>query len=361
MDNIECRYNREMQEDIEEIAGQFPFADELKGSVILVTGATGLLGSQVVGMLACLNRLQHTDIKIIAFARNKEKAERMFGHLAERGDVHIRIGDINAPLPDIGKINYIIHGASATSSKYFVTNPVETIKTAMDGTTNILEYAKQQMSLKGVLYLSSLEVYGTPAAGKKFITETDYGYIDPTSVRSSYSEGKRMVECLCASYAKEYQVPVKIARLSQTFGPGVEYNDGRVFAEFTRCALEQRDIVLHTQGNTVRTYCYTKDAVNAMFYILLRGNAGEAYNVSNMETAISIREMAELVCKEIGDSHMSVRIEIPEDIGSFGYNPEMIVCLDTTKLETLGWHATTDLKTMFLRMSKGMKRRNDGR
>ena len=109
-----------------------------------------------------------------------------------------------------------------------------------------------------------------------------------------------MVECLCASYAHEYSVPVKIARLSQTFGPGVAYEDGRVFAEFARCALEQRDIVLHTQGHTVRSYCYTKDALSALLYILISGKAGEAYNVTNMDTAVSIKEMAELVCETIG-------------------------------------------------------------
>ena len=156
-------------------------------------------------------------------------------------------------------VDYIIHGASATSSKYFVSNPVETIYTALDGTSNILKFATEK-KINGMVYLSSLEVYGTPEKDADLITENDYGYIEPLSVRSSYSEGKRMVECLCASYAHEYSVPVKIARLSQTFGPGVAYEDGRVFAEFARCALEQRDIVLHTQGHTVRSYCYTKDA-----------------------------------------------------------------------------------------------------
>ena len=135
-----------------------------------------------------------------------------------------------------------------------------------------------------MVYLSSLEVYGVPQTEDGTVTETDYGYIDPLSVRSSYSEGKRMVECLCASYAKEYQVPVKVARLSQTFGAGVEYHDGRVFAEFARCAVEKRNIILHTAGNTLRTYCYTKDAVAALLTILVKGEVGSAYNVTNKNT-----------------------------------------------------------------------------
>ena len=188
------------------------------------------------------------------------------------------------------------------------------------------------------------------------ITENDYGYIEPLSVRSSYSEGKRMVECLCASYAHEYSVPVKIARLSQTFGPGVAYEDGRVFAEFARCALEQRDIVLHTQGHTVRSYCYTKDALSALLYILISGKAGEAYNVTNMDTAVSIKEMAELVCETIGSGKIKTVIDIPEDLASFGYNPEMIIRLDSKKLMQLGWKATIGLEEMFERLIKGMKK-----
>ena len=246
-------------------------------------------------------------------------------------------------------MDYIIHGASATSSKYFVDHPVETILTAIKGTRNILEYAKYAQ-VEGMVYLSSLEVYGTPDGTKKTISESDYGYIDPLSVRSSYSEGKRMAECLCVSYAKEYDVPVKIARLSQTFGAAVSYDDGRVFAEFARCVAEKKDIILHTQGNTVRTYCYTRDAVNAIFYILINGIKSEAYNVTNMETAVSIREMAELVCSIYPESGIKVRIEIPEDISGFGYNPEMRIILNNEKTQALGWKAEVGLADMYRRM-----------
>lgn len=165
-----------------------------------------------------------------------------------------------------------------------------------------------------------------------------------------------MVECLCASYAKEYEVPVKIARLSQTFGPGVTYEDGRVFAEFARCALEQKDIVLHTQGRTVRSYCYTKDALSALLYILLHGKTGEAYNVTNMDTAISIKDMADMVCETIGNGKIKTVIDIPEDVSAFGYNPEMIIRLDSSRLMELGWTATTGIEEMFVRLADGFVR-----
>ncbi len=348
---LESPEDKVLQNDIEEIADNGFIAEQLDGKTVLVTGATGLIGSQVVKALACCNRKKDLNIRILAYVRSREKAERVFGKLLERGDVVIAAGDVNQSIELEEDVDYIVHGASPTSSKYFVSNPVETIMTAICGTNHILEFAKKKQ-VKGMVYLSSLEVYGTPDGSLTYITEKDYGYIDPLNIRSSYSEGKRMVECLCASYAKEYQVPVRIARLSQTFGAGVEYNDGRVFAEFARCAIEKRDIVLHTAGNTVRSYCYTKDAVSALLYILLKGADGEAYNVTNMQTAVSIREMAELVCEIFPESGIQVVVDIPEDIEKFGYNPEMIIRLDSSKLENLGWKATVGLKDMYIKMSK---------
>ena len=348
---MESINNPILQNDFDEVAtGSAPFSD-LNGKSVFVTGATGLIGSQIIRSMAAFNRLRGGSIKLIAFARNAEKANALFSGIP---GIEIVCGDINSPINYEGEIDYIVHGASATSSRYFVEHPVETILTAIGGTKNALEFAKEK-NVSGFIYLSSLEVYGTPDPTAATIKENDYGFIEPLSVRSSYSEGKRMVECLCCSYASEYGVPVKIARLSQTFGAGVEYNDGRVFAEFARCAIEKRDIVLHTEGRTVRTYCYTKDAVSALTFILLRGEVGKAYNVTNKDTACSIKEMAQLVCDTFPESGISVRVEIPENVASFGYNPEMIIRLDTERLEGLGWKATVGMEEMFKRLVASMK------
>ena len=351
----ECIDNKVMQEDIESLVNSELPVQQLSGRSVLVTGATGLIGSQMVYLLACYNRMRALNVKIIAMVRNEKKAKNLFSHLIDRGDVTLFVADVNETLTLESPVDYIIHGASATSSKYFVSHPVETIHTAIDGTSNILKLAAQKQ-VKSMVYLSSLEVYGTPGEDQMMIGEADYGYIEPLSVRSSYSEGKRMVECLCASYAKEYEVPVKVARLSQTFGPGVNYEDGRVFAEFARCALEQKNIVLHTQGRTVRSYCYTKDALSALLYVLLYGKTGEAYNVTNMDTAISIKEMADMVCETIGKGNIRTMIDIPEDVSSFGYNPEMIIRLDSSKLMELGWKATTGIEEMYVRLAEGFIR-----
>ncbi len=353
---LESPVDQILQEDLEAIAGSNIPKDKLQDKVVFITGATGLIGSQVVKALACCNRLYDTNIHILAYVRSEEKAKKVFGDLLERGDMELVLGDLTQPIQLESQVDYVLHGASATSSQYFVNHPVETIMTAVDGTRIVLEFAREKQ-VKGFVYLSSLEVYGTPDDNAGLIKEDYYGYLDPTQVRSSYSEGKRMVECLCVSYASEYQIPVKIARLSQTFGTGVEYDDGRVFAEFARCAMEKKDIVLHTAGKTVRSYCYTKDAVSALLFVMLCGEVGQAYNVTNMDTRVSITGMAQLVCDTFKDSDIKVTFDMPEDVASFGYNPEMIVALDSSKLQKLGWQASVGLAEMFQRMIASIQQR----
>lgn len=338
-----------LEKDIEWIASSemVPW-NEFSQKTILVTGATGLIGSLIVNALACRNRLFCQNIKILALVRDRAKAERVFADIWDSLDFEIVCGDVTAPLTVDASVDYIIHTASATSSSFFVTKPVETISIAIDGTKNILEFARQH-HVQGFLYLSSLEVYGVPSEGHVQMNENEAGYIDSMKVRSCYSEGKRMVECLCASYASEYGVPVKVARLAQTFGAGVAYNDGRVFAQFARSAIEGADIVLKTKGETLRNYCYTADAVTALLLILANGKTGEAYNVANKETAISIADMAKLVCEKFSQGRSHVVFDIAEDATKLGYNPVVRICLDTAKLESLGWSASVGIEKMFER------------
>lgn len=328
----------------------------LRGKTVFITGATGLIGSQMVRALLEANRLYGAGITVAAFLRNEQKAQALFEDLLPCPELQFVVGDLSHPVAYDAPVDYIVHTASPTGSKFFVESPVETIQMAINGTDQILQFAREKQVV-GMVYLSSLEVYGVPDGSRETISESDYGFIEPLSVRSSYSEGKRMVECLCASYASEYGVPVKVARLSQTFGAGVEYNDGRVFAEFARCLMEKRDIVLHTDGSTVRSYCYTADAVCALYTILLKGESGEAYNVTNMDTACSIKEMAELVAGLEPEAGVNVRIEIPEDVSSFGYNPQMVIRLDAARLKELGYRPSVGMEDMFRRTIRSMRER----
>ena len=188
-----------------------------------------------------------------------------------------------------------------------------------------------------------MEIYGGSEREEK-LTDTSPCNLDTMRARSSYPESKRLCESLCAAYASEYDVPAKAVRLTQTFGPGVSPIDKRVFAEFARCAIEKRDIVLKTKGETKHNYLYTEDAASAILTVLLYGKAGEAYNAANEDTYCSIYEMARLVSDTFGNG--VVRIE-EGDAEKLGYAPIAKMNLSAAKLRALGWEPQTDLKTMF--------------
>lgn len=325
---------------------------QLEGKKVMVTGATGLIGRTIVDTLLNWNSKAKDSIHIIALVRNEKKAKKMFADvLSEK--FQLLVSDVCAlEVTDIG-VDYIIHTASQTSSKAFVNEPVETIMIGLNGTKKMLDFAVAN-KVKGFVYLSSMEVYGCPATDEK-VNEGNSTNLDTMSVRSCYPESKRMCENLCTSYVAEYGVPAMAVRLTQTFGPGVEYNDGRVFAEFARCAIEGRNIVLNTKGETKRCYLHTKDAVNAILTVLLHGKSGEAYNAANEETYCSICEMARLVAEKCSEFKIDVVINEGKDISQFGYAPTLKMNLDTRKLQKLGWQATINLEQMLKSMIKDMK------
>ncbi|MCM1144041.1 MAG: NAD(P)-dependent oxidoreductase [Blautia sp.] len=340
------------EEDSRQIAlTNFIEWEKLNGSNILVTGATGLIGATLIRGLMAYNEISGGTIYVSAFVRNTKKAETIFKDYLTKGWMNLIIGDIMQEIYTAGPVDYIIHGASETSSRAFVDQPVETILTTVEGSKNVLELARQKQ-VKGMVYLSSMETYGTPNDGT-VLTEDKMGYLNPLAVRSSYSESKRMAENLCAAYVSEYNIPVKIIRLTQTFGPGISADDERVFAEFARCAMQGKDICLQTEGKTKRMYLYTADAATAILTILTRGKSGEAYNAANAATFCSIREMADMVAEKFGEGKCRVKITIP-DRPNASYNPTQEIFMDMSRLESLGWKATNGLEEMYGRMIAGM-------
>ena len=342
------------KEDLESVSNMsyIPW-DKLKNKTILITGATGLLGFNLVSLLSYLSIYKGVSLRILALVRDITAAENRFSkQLADGAPIQFIKGDL-LHIPSIEEpINYIIHGASPTASRFFVEKPVETILMNLQGATELLELAKSK-KVESFLFLSSMEVYGGIQTREK-INELHATSIDTMSPRSSYPEVKRLIESLCASYSSEYNVPVKVIRLAQTFGIGISDSENRVFAQFAKDAMSGGPIVLFTRGGTEHAYLYTADAVAAMLTVLLLGKNGEAYNAANEDTYCSIKEMAEVVANlpiiKSKFSH-SVEVVVDETKNSGGiYPPELYMDLDTSKLQKLGWYALQDLKNMFLRM-----------
>lgn len=327
--------------------------EKLRDSTVMVTGATGLIGSALIKSILFVNGQRQLNIKVLALVRSKNKVDKVFRKESLDASLSFIYGDVIA-LPEIHtEIDYIIHGASATSSSYFVQHPVETISIAVDGTRNLLELARSKQ-VKGIIYLSSMEVYGHPKKGHA-VAENEVGGFDPTNVRNCYPLSKQICESICSSYAAEYNVPVMCIRLTQTFGPGVQFDDGRVFAEFMRAAVNKTDIVLKTKGDTERCYLYTADAVTAILTVLLKGSPKQSYNAANPQTYCSIAEMAALVANNIANGMIKVLVQL-ENIEQLGYASTLYMALDVSKLEALGWKPAYGLEQMFENMISSAER-----
>ncbi len=327
---------------------------KLDGKTVLVTGATGLIGSNVVNALLYYGEESDNPPRVVALVRNQEKARHIYEkQLATCGSrISFIVGDIRESKKYEGNIDYIVHAASETASVNFIKRPVETIQTAFLGTQNMLELAREKR-VRAFLYLSSMEAYGFPAT-EQLLTEDAPAYFSSSAIRSSYPEGKRVSEMLTAAYVSEYGVPACSVRLAQTFGPGISRDDGRVFADFALKAIRGKDIVLVTPGNSARMYLYTADAVRAILTVLLKGKPGECYNAANEVTYCSIIEMARMVAAVFSRGKSDVRFSVDADAAR-KYSPVHNLKLDTTKLKSLGWKASVDLEQMYSRMIEAME------
>ena len=342
------------QEDLSFLGYYIDGHKSLHGKSIFITGATGLVGSMIVKSIILANKEHGTAIKVIALVRDTDKMAALYDGF-DLSDVTLIKGDLGMDLTAVidDGVDYIIHTASPTASKFFVEHPVETLGIAIDGTRNVLELARVKQ-VKGMVYLSSMEAFGNVPSAVGRAAEDDLGYIDIHSVRSSYSEGKRVCELLCSCYAAEYGVNVKIARLAQTFGAGIPYGENRVFAQFAKSVINKQDIVLHTAGKSYGNYVYTMDAVTAILLLLIKGENGEAYTVANEESNITIGDMARLVAHELANDEIEVVFDIPESALTYGYAPDVELHLSSQKLQALGWKPTVGLIDSYKRMMESM-------
>ena len=302
--------------------------EKLSGCNILVTGATGLIGSSFVDVL--MNN-SNKDYQVYALGRNSQMAQARFLRFKDDSAFHFLCGDVTLSLARDESFHFIIHAASNGSPNFFANSPVEVMKSNLYGVSNLIEYGLAH-DMKRFLYVSSGEVYGVNDAA--VFDEDSYGYLDILDTRSCYPSSKRAAETLAMCYAAEYGADIVVARPCHTYGPHFTESDNRVYAQFIRNVLNGDDIVVKSAGTQYRSWCYVEDCVSALLYILLKGKSGEAYNVADKSSVVTIRELAEMIAHIAG---RKVVMQVPSDNEKKGFTPIKRAVFDTAKLEALGW------------------------
>ncbi len=318
------------QEDLEFILSTKGI-EELKGKKILVTGATGLIGVCMIDALMKYNQEQNADIDIYAIGRNKEKASGRLGIYYDNSHFHFIEQDVREPLPDDIKVDYIIPMASNTHPLAYSQFPIETIEINVKGGEYALKKAVEDDAT--VLYPSTVEVYGN-AIGNDVFTEDYTGKLNLGTARSCYTESKRVSEALCQSYIAERGCKVIIARLSRVFGPTMLESDTKASSQFINKALAGEDIVLKSEGNQFFSYTYVADAVAAMLQIMLHGENGTAYNISNEDCNVHLRDFAQLCAQQAGKK---VVFDLPSEKERKGFSIAINAILDNNLLKSLGF------------------------
>jgi nucleoside-diphosphate-sugar epimerase len=330
----------------------------LKGKTILITGANGFIPSYVVYTLLRLNETVCLEdpIFIIALARNKAKAEAKFLPFFKNEQFCLVVCDVayvDVASFNMGrKIDIIIHAASQASPKYYGIDPVGTLKANSIGTIHMLDLAKNNGSEK-FLFISSGEVYGTLDNNLSKVKEDYTGNVDITNVRSCYAESKRIGETMCVCWSHQYNLCTSMLRLSHTYGPGLDLNDGRVFADFVKNIVQNEDIILTSDGKSKRSFVYITDMILALFRVLFYGESKQAYNVA-ADSETEILELAKILCGLYPDKNLAVKFK---NVVSSTYicSPSTGASLCTDKIKKLGWRQKIQIEKGFKRMIESYK------
>ena len=324
--------NKIIRDDVASILAEPINWEKLRGGAILLSGSSGMLGSYILDTLLTLNEDRDYGMTVYGLMRNPDKLpDRM------RSRIHVIRQSVVDPIDTNVRFDYVLHTASPASPKIMRNDPVGTIAANALGAWNTLKVAAESCA-KGFLFISSREIYGQPYEGQEFFRENTYGLVDPLDPRSCYPEGKKAAETMAACYHAQYGLNVKLARLAHTLGPGMSVDDGRVQADFFRDLINRRNIVLKSDGTSVRTYTYVRDAVSAIFYILLNSPDDEmVYNISSEDATVSIRQLAEAMVDAYPERKLSLSFDIPETVENGGTAPFTLGILSSEKLKRLGW------------------------
>lgn len=313
---------------------------------VLVTGANGMLPSYIVYTLLMLVIQKHMKIKVIAQVRNKSKGEIVFKDFLDCENFALLVQDVQTPYSMNEDVDFVVHAASQASPKYYETDPVGTLMANVQGTINILKLAVEKQC-ESVLFFSSSEIYGKSTITN--ISENDYGYLDPTSIRSCYAESKRMGEQLCCAWNAQYGTHCKSVRVFHTYGPNMNLDDGRVFADFVKNVINSEDIILKSHGRAKRAYCYVTDATVAFFKILLDGVDNMSYNMGNPNQEVSVLELSSILVNLYPQKGLKVKIELDERNQMHNSAVESVLP-DIQRLSELGWSPQISITEGFKRV-----------
>lgn len=338
----ENELNKIIEEDINHILDNPINFKKLENSTVLITGASGMIGTYLLYTLAILNDLRSLNIKIVALVRDRNK---ITGYLKNRDDIIVLEQDVCDRINYDDKVDYIIHAASPASPKIMKDAPVDTLMANTLGTYNTLKLAKKS-NVKSYVFISSREVYGEPYEWQEEFKEDTYGFIDPLLPRSCYPEGKRAAENMCVTFREQYGVNAKIVRPAHTYGPGMSIYDGRVQADFLKNVVEHQNILMKSTGESLRTYTYIRDVVAGIFFVLLEAD-DIAYNVADEQAKITIKGLAELLVGLYPERKLKVEMKIEEN--QKGVAPFKLGTINSEKIRDLGWKPTITIEEGFKR------------
>lgn len=310
---------------------------ELAGKRILITGASGMLGGFLVDVLCRACQEQNADIDIFALGRDISRLKERFHGWGSLNNLHMVQHDVTNAMPaSMPYVDYVIHAAGNAFPRVLYQDPVGTIQANVQGTLHLLEYMHRVQG-KRFLYVSTGEVYGQVENGVDMFSEDYCGSVELLSPRSCYPLAKRCAENLCISYREQFGLDCVIVRPCHTYGANYTQRDNRANVQFVNMAVQGKDIVLKSRGEQVRSYAYVADTISGMLSVLLVGESGEAYNLSNSLGTISIAGYAREVAKAAG---VSLLFEADDSEKS----PFRRAVLDSRKLESLGWHPAFTLE-----------------